>query len=491
MGKMDLTRREYLRLLGAAAGGLAVARSGWSRPSGSVAANPSAATSGVIKWWDQFQPLAPLERKTFAAWEKSHRKTTVDYTVYDPNHQGQALQVAYNSKQMPDVFTLAGINVPPAQLHKDGWFAPLQFDHASLDRLPKGTLINGVTGFDNKLYSLPLYSPRQYSTLTWYNKELLHKAGHGSPPRSWDEFRKAAKAVQKQGGGSVYGWICDVGFTDRLQVHVEDLAQAAGAPGEGNVGTNGAIDPRTGSYVYDSDPYVNAVEFLVSLQKDGVLFPGSQTLDARTARVRWGAGSACFFWDGSWNIGVVAQSMKTFADQVGVGSIPTPGGGAPVLYGSVGGTFWLSGSSHVQAEASNLLETLTKPQYFVGIAEGMDQPPLDLGAVHKAKVHPTYKQAIALFQSQVKLAPNPAARNPAVLDAVAAMPNVQPPLGAVVQGILSGQVTNVRQALRSFNDKVTAARETGLKNAAAAGSKVSVDDFIFHNWKPGQDYSGT
>lgn len=486
---MELTRRECLRLLGMAAGGLPLARFGSSRAFGSLGGNHPAGTQAVIKWWDQFQPLAPLERKTFAAWEKTHRNAKVDYTVYDPNHQGQALQVAYNSKQMPDVFTLAGINVPPAQLHKDGWFAPLQFDKATLARLPKGTLIDGVTGFQNKLYSLPLYSPRQYATLTWYNKGLLKKAGHKSAPKSWDDFRRAASAVQKQ-GGTVYGWICDVGFTDRLQVHVEDLAQAAGAPAEGNVGTNGAIDPRTGSYVYDSDPYVNAVEFLVSLKKDGLLFPGSQTLDARTARVRWADGSACFFWDGSWNIGVVAQSMKTFADQVGVGPIPTPNGKAPVLYGSTGGTFWLSGSSHLQAECSNLLEALTKPQYYVGIAEGMDQPPLDLAAVQKAKVHPTYKQAISLFQSQVKLAPNPAARNPAVMDAVAAMPDVTPPLGAVIQGILSGQVTNVRQALRSFNDKVTAARDTGLKKATAAGSKVSVDDFIFHNWKPGQDYGG-
>jgi multiple sugar transport system substrate-binding protein len=57
---------------------------------------------------------------------------------------------------------------------------------------------------------------------------------------------------------------------------LNSLAKIAGVPG--------SIDWKTGEYAYASDPYVNAVEFLSSMQKDGSLFPTSLLGMALAAR---------------------------------------------------------------------------------------------------------------------------------------------------------------------------------------------------------------
>jgi len=82
---------------------------------GSSTGGASGGAPGHIKWWDQFLPKAELEKKTFATFH-ADGGPEVDYTVYNPNDMGQAVQLAHQSNQMPDVFTLAGLNSSAAIL---------------------------------------------------------------------------------------------------------------------------------------------------------------------------------------------------------------------------------------------------------------------------------------------------------------------------------------------------------------------------------------
>ena len=75
-----------------------------------------------------------------------------------------------------------------------------------------------------------------------------------------------------------------------------------------------STDPRTGAYSYGTDPFVHAIDFLAALKKDGLIFPASSSLDARTARARWSTGVAGLFFDGPWNIGVIKDQFKAFID---------------------------------------------------------------------------------------------------------------------------------------------------------------------------------
>lgn len=472
------------RFFGASAGGVigALAAAACSTAPGGGGGG-KAAGAKTLRVWDHFQPREDLHKKLFADFQKSSG-TVVQYTVYNPNQQGQALQLAFGSKQLPDVFTTAGVKLPQPRLRKDGWIAPIELSKEDLSAMPADAFLNGFTHFDGKLYSLPMVNYRQYGTLTWYNVELAEKAGL-DPDRdlaTWDGFRAAAAKIKSAGGDGISGWIAPLQFAQRLGEHVSDLAMAAGGVG--------ATDPRTGAFSYGTDPYVHAIDFLGALKKDGLIFPASSSLDARTARARWSTGVAGLFFDGPWNIGVIKDQFKAFIDKVGVASVPSSEAGRPVvLYAPPkAGDYCAAATSKEPELVAKLLKIFTTEEVMLAETEQMDGMPVDLALVNKANVHPTYKKAAELFGRQIRLRPAPEVRNPGVSEVVAEMKQVEPDLGGIVQGVLSGQLPDARKALSEYDRKLTAERARAIKAVAAKGVKVSESDWVFGNWTPGEDY---
>lgn len=465
------------------AGAFALSSCDTAPPEGAASgAGGSSGASGPIAWWDQFNPLQDLHKKTFAAFSEGGGPP-VQYTVYNPADQGKALQLAFSSKQMPDVFTLAGIDVPPSVLLSQGWFAPLAGQDAISKAVPEGSLVPGLHLFDDKLYSFSIFSFRQYESLVWGNKELQEKAGldPDSPPASWDDLRAAAKKMT-QGGGS--GIILPLKFAQRMGTFVHELAQTAGFPGSRLGGTDG-IDLTTGEYRFHDDAFVESIDFLRSFQQDKTLFAASTSLDARSGRARWAAGGSGYFLDGPWNSGVVSGDFKPLLEKLTVGSIPTPNGDKPVITRPpIGGTFWVSKQSKQAEQASALLEDFLGKEYQTALAVAMDQPPLDLDAVADSDAHETYKKAIELFKAEVFLGPTPQARE-GVTAVEAAMPPSEPGLGGIVQGVFSGQVKDVRGALKKLSDDRTKAREAAIKKV---GGPATVESWAFPDWKAGEDF---
>ncbi|MGH3746549.1 MAG: ABC transporter substrate-binding protein [Micromonosporaceae bacterium] len=480
---VELSRRDVLKssALMAAAVGLSACD---TAPKGGKA-------SGGLTWWDHFNPLQDLHKEVFAQFGKD-TGVTVEYTYHQTQKIGQALQLAKQSKQLPDVHSNAGLLLPLPALIKDGWYQPLHMDEAALSRLPQEALVEGVTSFDGKHYTFPLFNFRQYWSANWFNKELVEKAGLDptNPPKTYDEFRAAARAIKKKGGDGVYGWINNLGAPPRIAEQVHFLAQAAGFEGAGGA-VNGGWEFKTGEFAYHTEPYLTVIEFLLSLKKDGVLLPGTGSMDDKVARTRWASGVAGYYFDGPWCPGVVKQDLPDFLDKVGVGPMLVPDSGMPVTAyrGAQQGAFFVSGYSKKAKDASKLLGYLTEPEYFVKLAEHMDQPPLDLTAIDKADVHPSYKQVVDLFQDAVFLQPQPPVKNIEVTKAEAEMKPVTPELGALVGGMFAGDVTDIPKAMKELSDKHQKAREAGVAKAKQAGAQVSLDDYAFPNWKPRADYT--
>lgn len=475
-----------------AGGAVTAAPANATKPVAATNAVPAAAVptrSGgpiVIRWWDHFLPIAPLHKQIWEQFAKENPGVTVEYTQYNPPDLGKSLQLAVKSGQMPDVFAIAGVGVPVARLQSENWFAPIE-PHVDADfkqRFPSGSLIDGLTLFGGKLYSFPIFAFRQYTTLNWFNKDLIKNGGIDpeSGPRTQDEMRKAAKAIADK-GGSAAGLLLPLQFVERMQTHVTDIAQVNGAAG--------AIDWKTGAYAYATDPFVQAFDLLLGFQKDNSLFAASSTLDARNGRARWATGAAAMFTDGPWNIGVLQNDFKSFMDKTGVAPVPVLDAAKPAFIRSApaGGAFWVSATSKAPDAAARILQRFNTQEYYVGLAQRMDQPPLDLGAVDKANVHPTYKQAMKFFQERARLAPEPLARNPEVTAVQAEMKDIRPNLGEILQGAFSGDVKDHKAALKEYADKLTAERDRAIKAASDKGVKVSLDDWKFANWEPDKDYT--
>jgi multiple sugar transport system substrate-binding protein len=497
MKRMD--RRQFLRFSGTTAAGAFLAACGANTgqsppaspagsPSPAAAASPSAtpvaaeatstAASGpvTIRWWDHFSPLKPLHDEIFAAYQQQHSNVTIQHEIYNLPELGQSLQLAFNSQQAPDVHAIASLNVPSSRLVADGWFTPLD-DYVSDEfksRFPEGLLLEGLHTFGGKLYSFPLFGFRSHASLLWFNKELLEQAGLDpeTGPQTWDEFREAARAVTQAGNGQFAGWIQAIQLADRLGVQAGDLAQTAG-------------------YVFHTDPMIQAIELMLALQQDGSLFPGSTSLDARNARARFAAGAAAFNLDGPWSIGVMKNEYTDFLEKVNVAQVPVPNAGQPsyVHRGPIGGDFWVSSQSQHPEIGADLLQQFNTDEYYVRLAERMDQPPLDLSAVERADVHPAYRRALQYFQDIVRLDPSPLVKNPTTAQVMAQMTDIRPNLGEIVQGALSGDISDYRTALKDYSDKLTAERDRAIKAVQDGGGEVSIDDWIFPNWDPTKDYT--
>jgi multiple sugar transport system substrate-binding protein len=485
-----LSRR---RLLGSAAGvaGAALTGSllsgctGSGEPAQSPGPSGGGAETGTVQWWDQFRPLTTLfTKELFQPYADRHPGVTVERRELDAPALGQALQLARRSKQSPDVHSLAGLDSSPASLVGAGWFQPID-DFVDLEGSPiADQLLDGIHRFDGKLYSFPVFSGRTHDASPWLNTAQLETAGldPAESPASWDDFRAALKTLKSKlpDGSSPIVLPGKVpGYLDAL---ITRFAMAAGAAG--------SVAPQTGEYVYHSQPYLDAFEFLLSLHADGLVHPASASMDPRDARSRWAAGQAAVYPWGAWFIGgLKVQEPEAVERGVGVWRIPTPAGTPPVIYSAPpSGTFWVSAQAKLPKLGADVMFSMLEPEFMKKLAGAMDQPPILDQVVAEADVHPAYRANLEFHAQDVKLAPQPQVRNQAVSQALVELRPVDPDLGAIAQAVLTGANRDYAGALRTLSDSMTKERERAVKSAAGKGAQVSLEDWVFADWKPGEDY---
>ncbi|WP_238351146.1 ABC transporter substrate-binding protein [Kribbella shirazensis] len=443
-----------------------------------------AGSADVLTWWDHSPNLKPINQKIFAAFEKKPDGAKVQYTLQQTSKMGQTLQLAKQSSQLPDITTAAGLELPLSSLVDGKWFQPIELDDEALARL-KSELYDGFHRIDGKLYTFPLFSVRTHNSAVWFNTELAGKAGldPGTPPRTFDAFRAAARKMQDASGGG-NGWICNIGMPERLSAQVNELAQCSGFQGN-----RGQLF-QTGDYAYHDDAFLTAIEFLLSLHRDKLMAPGSTTMDDKQARARFATGRIGYYIDGPWCAGVINETLKPFAPKLGGGGLLTADAAQkPAVYVvPTQGMYHLTANAKDPALASRLLSMATTEEYYVGIANGMARPPLDLGAIDKAEVLPAYKSVVTSFRDEVFLGPHELLKNPAVSAVQAKSKPIKPGLGEIVQGAFSGDVTNLRSELTKLSDAANRQRDANITAAKGAGAKVGRDDFAFTDWKPYADY---
>ncbi|MQA78991.1 MAG: extracellular solute-binding protein [Streptosporangiales bacterium] len=479
-----MSRRRFLALSGAVAAAAVTGACGGGGGGGGA--------SRSLTWWDHQNQLEQAKEAIFTKFAKAKGGVPVQYTYYNPQKMGQALQLAKQSDQLPDVHSNAGLLLQSAALVDGGWAQPLDLSVEAAERL-KGSLVDGVHVFDGKTYAFPIFSHQVYVTVNWFNTKLVEKAGldPDAPPETYDEFRAAARAVQDKAGDNTYGWVWNIGMPDRMTAQVDYLAQAAGFEGGGEGYHEGRLY-RTGEFAFHADEYVDAIEFLVSLSKDKLVVPGANSWIDDVARARWTAGASAYYFDGPWCPGVALKDTPDFGKSLGVGPILRPNAGSPLaLYHRQQlGDYWLSpGAKNVEAANALLSDYFTTPEYSVQVANTMSQPPRDIEVVEKSSAHPAYKKLIGWFRESVFAAPEPIIGNPDVQKVEIEGKRVTPTLGDITQGALTGDITDVRGALKKLSDASSKERERAVAAAKKKGAEVELDDYAFPNWKPGADYT--
>ena len=476
------SRRIVLRGIGAGtvAATLAACSGGEAEP---VADDGAVADGGSdcagITWWDHFGGLQDLHQQ-WAADMSEELGVPVEYTYNEPARATEALQLANQSNQLPDVYSnILGIPLPA--LVEAEWLHPIDLSEEAVERLPEDTFVEGITMLDGEIYGLPVLSDRQYWAATWYNSEIAEEVGF-EPPQSYDELLNALEAIDEH--GEYAPMTLALGNSGRMQEQVDDLAQAGGFPGyEG-------IRFDTGEYDFDHESYIEAIELLKTISDNGWLMPGTNSFQIPDARGRWAAGDIGFFIDGPWSPGGVRNLNADHLPRMDTAGILTPDGeGAIITRGAPDPTWFIAGNTDCPDAASELLASFTRDEYQVALAEAMDQPPINLEVVEGADVLEPYAWIVDDFQERVFRAPQPVVRNPDVAEALAYTTPVSPHLGDIIQGYLGGDITDLQGELEALNQRMEADLTQAIERAQAEGADVSRDDWEFPDWEPGEDYT--
>lgn len=434
---------------------------------------------GTLTWWDHFGGLQELHKKWSAVQAKA-LGIAIEYTYNEPSKSTEALQLANQGGNLPDIFSNT-LGLPLPALVDAGWLQPIALSAAARARLPEGAFTEGITMLDGEIYGMPATSDRQYWACTWFNQEIADEVGFEGP-RSYDEMLQALKAIADH--GAYAPMTLALGASGRIRDEVDDLAQSGGFPGWQGVRFD------TGEYEYHHDAYLNALEFLKEVSDKGYLAPGTNSFQVPDARGRWAAGQIGFFIDGPWCPGGVRNLNAAHLPKMATSGQLTPDGGPLVITrGAPAPTWFLAKTSKNAEAASRLIESFTDDDYVAQFAASMDQPPLNLDLAASADVIPAYAQLVEDFKNVVFRAPEAQVRNIDVTRVQALQVPPSSDLGILTQGYLGGDITDVKGELKKLSDACAAAREQAIADAKAEGADVSLDDWAFSDWTPGQDYT--
>ncbi len=480
----------------------------------SPAAGTSAAGGSASSFITLPPPVAPLptapttlhwlgtagERKLFVdalvpAYHRDRPSLTIEYTGLPFTEIAKILPAGIQSGNAPDLFELP-TGVTGAQAVQQGWVHPLDDlipDFAAWKAaFPAGSFVEGNNVFGGKTYSFPFESGQKNNALLLYNVDYLNQAGVDpqAKPLTWDEYRAAAKKITQQGAGKYYGCIIAGAQASRLGDQIRFFAQMAGASG-GSGGTVADMDLRTAQYNYTRDEYLAAIDLLLGVYNDKSFFPGTISLNVQQADSQFAQGVAAMQINGSYTFPQWKIDAPNF--NYGVASQPVPNSGkvAPFNYTAGGTNYWAYAKTALPAVVGDILSYAGSKAGQVALINiiGGSQPSVFPEANGIATLSPQAKQALALFSQQIRLAPAPSIRNPDVTKVDGEIHALSPDFGTIIQGLLTGQLSNPKQAMQDLQDRADKELERAIKAAAAKGAKVSRDDYKFPTWDPSRDWT--
>lgn len=445
----------------------------------------------TLRLIDSNDTKAPYWKGLFPAYEAKFENVTCSYDGLPWNRIDEIVPLGFRSGSAHDLIQLPG-SIPLPQAVSEGWVAPFDdyipdFDNWRKTVAPE-VQTDGVQVFDGKLYSVAVAADRRYNCALHFHRQLVNDAGFDpqSEPFTWDTFREAARKITEQANGQAYGLILEIGQPGRLGLWINYLARIAGLRSVGNI-----LQP-SGEFDHASDEIVGAIELLKSIQADGSIFPGSNSLSAPECWPRVARGNAAMVGAGPW-VTVQWESENPDFD-FGVAPAPGPADRLPVGYPVTGGdSFVLASTSKVKEVAGHLIDYVTSldGQTNWGKIAGVGNPP-QLAEAREASAaeYPERSKLCHELAQTMTASPSAVIANADVALVARREKPISPNFGEVIQQILVGEVDDVRKAMTDVRERAEKARDAAIAEAAKRdGSTATRQDWIYRNWDPTKDYT--
>ena len=280
--------------------------------------------------------------------ERSHPNVRVAVQQIPWNAAHEKLVTGFVGETTPDVAQLGNTWVPEFQAlgalePLDRWVAGSQRVRAA-DFFP-GVWATNVVG--DTLYGLPWYVDTR---VMFYRRDLAHRAGIESPPKTWAEWRVAMRRLQAL---PIHGehYAIYLPLSEWAQPVIFGLQAGSSLLAEN--GTRGAF----------SEPaFRSAFEFYVSLFSEG-LAPALGAQQLTNVYQEFARGYMAEYITGPWNLGEFANRVPAdMQDAWATAPLPGPTGESSGVSIAGGASLVLFRRSPHKREAWQLVEFLSRPE---------------------------------------------------------------------------------------------------------------------------------
>lgn len=243
-----------------------------------------------LTYWVRASSKENAGKATIDEFNESQDRIHVNVESYGDNYS-EVLKLAFNSGEAPDLFMTTGIDL---KSYTDaGLVSSLNeflTDDIKAEFLPSAFTVNC---FDGQVYAIP--DQTRFIRL-YYNKDLFEKAGLNpdAPPATLEEMYDMAKQITEAGGGEFYGFGLPIKSGSTWERNVDNIAILGGVTGPC------AFDYTTGRFDFSKQKPI--LEYFSRMYKEGILMPGSESIDIEVMRANFVAGKIGMYLDGNWMV---------------------------------------------------------------------------------------------------------------------------------------------------------------------------------------------
>ena len=277
-----------------------------------------------------------------------------------------------------------------------------------------------ASSYEGKVYSIPFFI---HTPIVFYRTDLFEEAGITEFPKTWEEYREAAKALTKDG---VYGTIIEAKQAGEPVTHLIDWFYQAG----------GAILDDDNNVVVNSEENASAFQFMLDMMyEDESVMPGSLGYDNADVHNMFMQGQVAMVknWPYMYAMAIDPEQSQV-SDRFAVAIQPA---GEEQMTAAWTWGFGISSGSKNQDAAWEFIKWATSTEQLaqLGITNLNPVPRVSSLEIVKAdeKLTDLDKESIAAFSDALNYAKN-ATENPN-------FPSIQNELSYTLSNIMSQQTT--------------------------------------------------
>lgn len=453
----------------------------------------------VIKAWvasDSFRGEDSSGMRTVKEFNEANKgkiRVEVKYAPWEEHNP--SMQAAFASGDVPDIFQLfQGSQI--SDFAEDELIRPLTglVSEDWKNKYYEGSFKEGVNTIDGKIYTWPITGPQMIYML-YYNKDVLKNAGLDpeKPPKTWDELRDMAKVVSEQGKGDIYGLTFPGGGP---AVFVQNTV-AGFAQGINAEHTSSGFNYKTGQYEINSENWIDSVNFLLDLKKDGSILPSTMMLKVPEAQMLFAEGKSAFLIDGRWSLRGIKDEKPDV--NLGVTHLPTPDGSTPTYGYNLAvpnnGFVISSETKHPEIVGKVIEEVFSSEAYYERYIEDAEAlvPIPEINEKKDLYPFPEYEEFVKTHKETLKEVPSPFVRNneqTSVSNEIGGMEQskMKPNIGEIMVMLMNG-TEKPEEKLTETNDLLNNNLKKAVEKVKGDGGNVSLEDYVFPNWDPKVEYT--